>query len=341
MSTVADPHTASTGSGNTVGAAVVVEDLVKTYPGTRKTPAVEAVRGISFRVAAGEFFGLLGPNGAGKSTTLGCITTLVRATSGRIVLDGLDVSQDPAGVKRRLAVVPQNRNLDRDLSVRELLTYHGRYFGLPAAEREARADRLLEELQVAEKRDAKPLTLSGGQQQRVMIARALMHDPKVLLLDEPTTGLDPQARRQLWQTLRGLHKRGLTVILTTHYMEEADQLCDRLAIVDHGKVLTMDTPAGLKRSLPGGRVLDLWLSSAVPVNERLAAIPGVLRVDDVPALRSDDVLRLRLFVEQRDGLLDSVLQELRAAGAQLDHVSLAPPSLEDVYIHLTGKELRE
>ena len=144
---------------------LTVENLVKTYPARRKTPAVEAVRGVSFSVPAGEFFGLLGPNGAGKSTTLGCINTLVRPTSGRITVDGTDVVKDPLAARRRIAVVPQNRNLDRDLSVREVLTYHGRYFGLPSAEREARADRLLDELQIADKAGAKPLTLSGGQQQ--------------------------------------------------------------------------------------------------------------------------------------------------------------------------------
>ena len=195
---------------------LLVENLTKTYPGTRKTPPVEAVRGVSFSVERGEFFGLLGPNGAGKSTTLGCISTLVRPSSGRVAVDGVSVTEAPHDVKRRIAVVPQMRNLDRDLTVREVLTYHGRYFGLPAAEREARATRLLEELQVADKADAKPVTLSGGQQQRVMIARALMHDPQVVLLDEPTTGLDPQARRLLWETLRALHQRGVTFILTTH-----------------------------------------------------------------------------------------------------------------------------
>ena len=323
-----------------MSAVVSVQDLVKTYPGTRKAPPVEAVRGISFEVAQGEFFGLLGPNGAGKSTTLGCITTLVRPTSGRIVVDGMDVTRDPMEVKRRIAVVPQMRNLDRDLTVREVLTYHGRYFGLPAAEREARADRLLKDLQIEEKAGSKPLTLSGGLQQRVMIARALMHDPKVLLLDEPTTGLDPQARRLLWETLGGLHREGLTLILTTHYMEEADRLCQRLAIVDHGRILTVDTPAALKRTLPGGQILDVWVQGKAPLGPRLGALPGVLRVEKVD--RGDDEgERLRLFVDPGDGLLDRVLQTVRAEGADLRHVSLTAPSLEDVYIHLTGKELRE
>jgi len=325
-----------------MSAVVSVQQLVKTYPGTRKSPPVEAVRGVSFEVAPGEFFGLLGPNGAGKSTTIGCITTLVRPTSGSVRVDGVDVARDPMAAKRRIAVVPQSRNLDRDLTVREVLTFHGRYFGLKPAERESRADRLMKELQIEEKAGAKPLTLSGGLQQRVMIARALMHDPLVLLLDEPTTGLDPQARRLLWETLRGLHQRGLTLILTTHYMEEADRLCQRLAIVDHGRILTIDTPAALKRTLPGGQILDVWIRGGAPLAPRLSGLPGVLRVENVDrAGDEDDGERLRLFVDPGDGLLDRVLQAVRAGGADLRHVSLTSPSLEDVYIHLTGKELRE
>jgi ABC-2 type transport system ATP-binding protein len=318
-----------------------VENLTKTYPATRKTPQVEAVRGVSFSVERGEFFGLLGPNGAGKSTTLGCISTLVRPSSGRIAVDGVSVSDAPHEVKRRIAVVPQTRNLDRDLTVREVLTYHGRYFGLAAAEREARATRLLEELQVADKAGAKPLTLSGGQQQRVMIARALMHDPQVVLLDEPTTGLDPQARRLLWETLRALHLRGITFILTTHYMEEADRLCGRLAIVDHGRILTLDTPAALKRSLPGAQVLDLWLRAPRPLAPSLRELPGVTKIEAVESQDADGLERLRLFVEPGPGLLDRVLAAAREGSADLRHVSLSQPSLEDVYIHLTGRELRE
>jgi ABC-2 type transport system ATP-binding protein len=198
-----------------------------------------------------------------------------------VLVDGIDVSRDPAEAKRRIAVVPQTRNLDRDLTVREILTYHGRYFRLPAPERESRASRLLEELHIADKANAKPQTLSGGQQQRAMIARALMHDPKILLLDEPTTGLDPQARRLLWDTLRELHGRGIAIILTTHYMEEADRLCQRLAIIDHGRILTSDTPEALKRSLPGGQVLDLWVKSEYSLGSTLDSIAGVLRREAV------------------------------------------------------------
>ena len=325
-----------------MSAILAVEGLVKTYPGTRKTPPVEAVRGVSFDVAQGEFFGLLGPNGAGKSTTLGCITTLVRPTAGRVVVDGIDVIRQPSEVKRRIAVVPQMRNLDRDLTVREVLTFHAAYFGLPKAERESRADRLLAEMQLTEKAGVKPLILSGGLQQRLLIARALMHDPKVLLLDEPTIGLDPQARRLLWETLRRLHEGGLTLIMTTHYMEEADRLCQRLAIIDHGKILQLDTPAALKKALPGGRILDLWVRSPEPIAPRLETLPGVLRVEKVTSSGQEDGFeRLRLFVDPKDGLLDRVLQAVQSAAGDLDHVSLTQPSLEDVYIHLTGKELRE
>ena len=324
-----------------MSAILAVEGLVKTYPGTRKTPPVEAVKGVSFEVAPGEFFGLLGPNGAGKSTTLGCITTLVRPSAGRVTVDGLDVVRQPREAKKRIAVVPQMRNLDRDVTVREVLTFHAAYFGLARGERESRADRLLAEMQLSEKAKAKPLELSGGLQQRLLIARALMHDPKVLLLDEPTIGLDPQARRLLWDTLQRLHTEGLTLIMTTHYMEEADRLCQRLAIIDHGRILRLDTPAALKKALPGGRILDLWLRSPQPVAPRLEALAGVLGVEKVTTRGDEDGLeRLRLFVEPQDGLLDRVLQAIQAGGADLQHVSLTPPSLEDVYIHLTGKELR-
>ena len=325
-----------------MSAILSVENLVKTYPGTRKTPAVEAVRGLSFEVPKGEFFGLLGPNGAGKSTTLGCITTLVRPTSGRVAVDGIDVMRRPTEAKRRIAVVPQTRNLDRDLTVREVLTFHAEYFGMPRAERETRADRLLAEMQLTEKANVKPLTLSGGLQQRLLIARALMHDPNVLLLDEPTIGLDPQARRLLWETLRRLHEEGLTLIMTTHYMEEADRLCQRLAIIDHGQILQLDTPAALKKALPGGRILDLWVRSPEPIAPRLESLSGVLRVEKVTSTGQEDGFeRLRLFVDPKDGLLDRVLAAAQGASADLQHVSLTQPSLEDVYIHLTGKELRE
>ena len=316
--------------------ALVVDDLRKTYPGTRRTPPVEAVRGISFQVESGEFFGLLGPNGAGKSTTLGCITTLVRPTSGRILVDGIDVSRAPAEAKRRIAVVPQSRNLDRDLTVREILTYHGRYFGLDSGERESRASRLLEELQVAEKANAKPQTLSGGQQQRVMIARALMHDPKILLLDEPTTGLDPQARARMWDEIRRLREGGTTVFLTTHYLEEADALCDRLAIIDHGRIVAEGTSAQLKQKVAGDVVTIGVNGAAANVLTLVQAMPFVRE-----ASNDENAGLVRLYVDSGETAVPHLLRRLDAAGLEPTSISLNKPSLDDVFLRQTGRSLRE
>jgi ABC-2 type transport system ATP-binding protein len=226
----------------------------------------------------------------------------------------------------------------------EVLRLH---MGLSPKAAAARAVELLSEVGIPDPQlrvRSFPHELSGGQQQRVMIARALMHDPKIVLLDEPTTGLDPQARRLLWETLRGLHEKGTTFILTTHYMEEADRLCQRLAIVDHGRILTLDSPAALKKSLPGAEVLDLWVRAASPLAPRLREIPGVLNLEAVEAGEEgegDGTERLRLYMDRADGLLDRVLHEVRDGGADLRHVSLGQRSLEDVYIHLTGRGLRE
>jgi ABC-2 type transport system ATP-binding protein len=321
-------------------AAVAIQNLIKTYPGKGKAPAVQAVRGLSLTVEEGEFFGILGPNGAGKTTTVGCITTLVRPTSGQILVHGRDVARDQREVKRLIAVVPQARNLDGELKVREILTYHGRYFGLPAKEREARADRLLARMGLTEKAQADPDSLSGGMQQRLMIARALMHDPKVLLLDEPTTGLDPQARRSLWELVKELQQGGLTVILTTHNMEEADNLCQRIAIIDHGKIVMIDSPTVLRKQLSGQRVMDLWVRCANPVAEILSSLTGVLRVEKLKEDGMTNLECVRLFLDGTDGPVNSIFQFIGERGAELHHVSLTSPTLEDVYIHVTGKELR-
>jgi ABC-2 type transport system ATP-binding protein len=321
-------------------AAVAIQNLIKTYPGKGKAPAVQAVRGLSLTVEEGEFFGILGPNGAGKTTTVGCITTLVRPTSGQILVHGRDVARDQREVKRLIAVVPQARNLDGELKVREILTYHGRYFGLPAKEREARADRLLARMGLTEKAQADPDSLSGGMQQRLMIARALMHDPKILLLDEPTTGLDPQARRSLWELVKELQQGGLTVILTTHNMEEADNLCQRIAIIDHGKIVMIDSPTVLRKQLSGQRVMDLWVRCASPVAEILSSLTGVLRVEKLKEDGMTNLECVRLFLDGTDGPVNSIFQFIGERGAELHHVSLTSPTLEDVYIHVTGKELR-
>src|SRR5207248_7859623 len=238
--------------------AIAVEDLRKTYqPKTRKGVEVKALDGISFEVSRGEFFGLLGPNGAGKTTTIGILTTRVVPTGGVASIEDVDVARDPVTVKRRIGVVPQVNNLDRSLTAKEILLFHAEYFGVPKHEREKHAQSLLERFELADRADEKINGFSGGMVQRLKIGRALMHDPALLFLDEPTTGLDPQSRRAMWDLLTELNQKGLTILLTTHYMEEADQLCGRTAIIDHGKVLALDSPAQLKRSVPGGYLVEL------------------------------------------------------------------------------------
>src|SRR3954466_9722479 len=233
--------------------AVTVAELVKRYPKAK----VNAVDGISFSVDAGEVFGLLGPNGAGKTTTVGMLTTRIRPDGGETTVGGVDVVADAVRARGRLAVVPQRSNLDRSISIRKNLTFHAAYHGVGAAEASARADELLEQFGLSERGDVKPDMFSGGQAQRVMIARALMHQPEVLFLDEPTTGLDPAARLFVWDRLRELRDRGVTLILTTHDMHEAATLADRVGIMDHGKLLSLDTPVALMRSLPGSTTLEL------------------------------------------------------------------------------------
>src|SRR5215467_2390849 len=236
-------------------AAIAVAHLVKRYRRAQRN----AVDDISFSVRHGETFGLLGPNGAGKTTTIGILTTLTLPNSGRATIAGIDVVADPIGAKQRIAVVPQRNNLDRTLRVGEILTYHAAYHGVGRQERTARANALLDEFGLSERRNQKLGLLSGGLEQRVMLARALMHEPETLFLDEPTNNLDPQSRLFLWDRIRALQEQGVTIVLTTHDMEEADRLCERIAIMDRGRILALDTPDGLKRLIPGGTMLELHL----------------------------------------------------------------------------------
>jgi ABC-2 type transport system ATP-binding protein len=208
---------------------------------------VNAVDGLDLEVRNGEIFGLLGPNGAGKTTTVGMLTTRVVPTAGTALVAGIDVLEHPTTVKQLIGVVSQQNTLDRSVTVRENLYFHGRYFGMKAKEAHAAADEFLEKLRLKDRAAAPVAALSGGLAQRLMVARAILHRPPILFLDEPTAGLDPQSRIALWDILRELHQEGQTILLTTHYMEEADQLCERVAIMDHGKLLKLDTPAELKR----------------------------------------------------------------------------------------------
>jgi len=326
-------------------AAVEVAELVKRYP---KSP-VNAVDGISFAVAGGEVFGLLGPNGAGKTTTIGMLTTRVRPTSGQAMIGGVDVAVDPVRARSLLAVVPQRSNLDRSISVRRNLTFHAAYHGVPADEASRRADELLEQFGLRERGDVKPDLFSGGQAQRMMIARALMHEPQVLFLDEPTTGLDPAARLFVWDRLRELRGRGVTLILTTHDMHEAATLADRVGIMDHGKVLALDTPDALMRGLPGSSTLELSVrsenggppASVVAALEQLGGVEQVESLPDGPADGEAAQWRVRLYVTgQASELIAPTATLLAERGLALSGVELGAPSLEDVFIHLTGRTLR-
>jgi ABC-2 type transport system ATP-binding protein len=324
--------------------SVTVSELVKRYP---KAP-VNAVDGISFAVPAGEVFGLLGPNGAGKTTTVGMLTTRVRPTGGRATVGDVDVVADPVHARARLAVVPQRSNLDRSISIRRNMTFHAAYHGVPAADAERRADELLEQFGLRERGDVKPDLFSGGQAQRVMIARALMHQPQVLFLDEPTTGLDPAARLFVWDRLRELRDRGVTLILTTHDMVEAATLAARVGIMDHGKLLALDTADALIRSLPGSSTLELTMSSgsengeAPRLLEALRRLPEVERAEPLAGGPADDGLaRVRLYIAgEAPALVAPAATLLADHGLALRGVEIGAPTLEDVFIHLTGRSLR-
>jgi ABC-2 type transport system ATP-binding protein len=294
---------------------------------------IVALDSLDLDVSQGEFFGLLGPNGAGKTTTIGILTTRVRATSGKASVAGADVARDDVRVRQRIGVVPQRPNPDRSLSVIENLEFHAAYFGMALGSAAKRGLDLLDRLGIGDKANAKVDELSGGQQQRLMIARALIHEPRVLFLDEPTVGLDPQARLALWEILRDLHAQGRTIVMTTHYMEEADQLCDRLAIIDHGRLLACDTPDNLRAQAPGGTLVELTLDGdAQTVIEPAKSVPGILRVEARQAV-------LRAYSDRGGELIPALIRAAEAQGRSVRNINLATPSLETLFISLTGRKL--
>jgi len=294
---------------------------------------VVALDALDLTVPQGEFFGLLGPNGAGKTTTIGILTTRVIATAGEASVAGVSVQREPSRVRSRIGVVPQRPNADRSLTVVENLVFHASYFGVPRDVATKRADELLEKFSLTEKRDAKVEALSGGQQQRLMIARALSHDPRVLFLDEPTVGLDPQARLALWDILRDLHRQGRTIIMTTHYMEEADQLCERLAIIDQGKLLALDTPAKLKAQAPGETVIEVTFDAPVD-----GIVPAVQAIDGVSKAEARGAM-LRVFSERRGETIPLLIAAGEERGLAVKDIHLDRPSLETLFISLTGRKL--
>src|SRR5277367_357476 len=242
-------------------------------------PEIVALDGLSLEVSPGEIFGLLGPNGAGKSTTLGILTTRVRPTGGQAWIGELDVWVQQVAVKRLIGVVAQRPNLDFALTAREILLFHGAYFGLDSQKRGERADALLDRFKLRDRSDQLVRGFSGGMMQRLSIARAMMHDPQVLFLDEPIAGLEPQTKLLLWEIIREYNRSGKTVLLTTHNMEEADALCQRLAIVDHGRIIALGTPQELKSSVPGGYLVRVRFGNQTPdLLKRLHSLAGVREV---------------------------------------------------------------
>jgi ABC-2 type transport system ATP-binding protein len=306
--------------------------LTKVYAGTD----FRAVDELNLSVGRGEIFGLLGPNGAGKTTTAGMLTTRVVPTSGQAFVGGIDVIKHPTRAKQILGIVSQENTLDRQLNVWENLYFHGRLFAMSARESRAVADRLLEQFQLTKWAKASVYALSGGMAQRLMVARAIFHRPSVLFLDEPTAGLDPQSRLALWELLRQLNGEGQTILLTTHYMEEADQLCGRVAIMDHGKILALDTPARLKRSVGADTIVTIKASGdSEELGRALAAgMEGVTRTRTV----EDGV---ELHVEGNERLIPRVVAAAEHAHIELIDLSVAEASLETVFINLTGKDLRD
>ena len=307
------------------------EELSKTYPG-----GILAVDKLDLEVHAGEIFGLLGPNGAGKTTTAGMLTTRVIPTGGHALVGGVDVVAHPTAAKQLIGVVPQTNTLDRSLSVFENLYFHGRFFGMSAKTAKAEADRLLTRFRLTDRAHVPVLALSGGMAQRLMVARAIMHRPTILFLDEPTAGLDPQSRIALWEILGELHVDGQTILLTTHYMEEADQLCSRVAIIDHGRMLALDTPEELKRSVGADAMVTVQADGDL---EQLAAIlsdqiAGVSRVEVLDGV-------IHLWCAETSGILPRIIELAESAGNTVRDVSSSEPTLETVFIDLTGKELRE
>jgi ABC-2 type transport system ATP-binding protein len=314
------------------GGIIRTVGLTKTYEGTD----FRAVDELNLVVRPGEIFGLLGPNGAGKTTTAGMLTTRVIPSAGQAWVGGIDVVRHPALAKQILGIVSQQNTLDRQLTVWENLYFHGRLFGIAAAESRRVADELLEQFQLAKWAKASVYALSGGMAQRLMMAREIFHRPAVLFLDEPTAGLDPQSRLALWELLGQLNGEGQTVLLTTHYMEEADHLCDRVAIMDHGKILALDTPAALKRMVGADTVVT------VKADGDPAALAEVLAAELGGVTHSrviDGSVELQVAGVAR--LVPRVVDAAEAGGFEVADLSVAEPSLETVFISLTGKELRD
>ncbi len=302
--------------------------------GKGKTEIV-ALDGVSLNVRAGEIFGLLGPNGAGKSTTIGILTTRIRPTSGEAWISDYEVWRQQVDAKRLIGVVQQRPNLDFWLTAREILTFHAAYFGISSGERTRRASELLDRFQLTDRADQLVRGFSGGMMQRLSIARAMMHDPEVMFLDEPSSGLDTQTRLMLWEIIREYRTRGKTIILTTHNLDEADALCEHIGIIDHGKVIAMGTPSELKASVPGGYVVRLrFAGSPNGMVEHLKQLPGVSEVN-LQGGNAD------VYADRGGSLVAPIVAAAASHGIELSDVHISEPSLENLFLHHTGRSLRQ
>jgi ABC-2 type transport system ATP-binding protein len=311
--------------------AIAVENIVKRY-GT-----FEAVKGITFEVADGEIFGLLGPNGAGKSTLIRMMTTLIPVTAGRALIAGHDVTREPNAVRHLIGVIPQALTSDIDLTVEENLSIYAKLYGVPRAQRERNIADLLEAVDLTKWREAQTKTLSGGMRRRLEIARGLVHSPRIFFLDEPTTGLDPVSRVAVWEMLDRLRTSlKLTILITTHYMDEADNLCDRIAIIDHGKLVALDTPLGLKSSVPGSSIVEVQFGhNSVDRKPRLEKLSGVTGVES----RGSGEYRL---MTSNGSLTTTQLVEMAAGdGDSISGLSVQNTTLDDVFVYYTGRQLRD
>ncbi len=312
------------------GDVISTTGLTKVYPG-----GMVAVEELNLSVRRGEIFGLLGPNGAGKSTTVGMLTTRVIPTAGTAVVSGIDVVAEPARAKQVIGVVSQANTLDQGLNVWENLYFHGRYFGLGADASRSATNELLDRFRLADKKTAEIEALSGGMARRLMVARALLHQPAVIFLDEPTVGLDPQSRIALWEVLGELQQEGQTVLVTTHRMEEADEHCDRLAIMDHGRIKAVDTPTRLKARLGGGAAVTVRADGDIQelaAHLRRAVFANGVRIVDGS---------VRLSLAEAEGAMQLVLAAAQAGRFRLTDLSVSCDTLETVFVKLTGKDLRE
>ncbi|HEY3767257.1 MAG TPA: ATP-binding cassette domain-containing protein [Candidatus Angelobacter sp.] len=311
--------------------AIQVIDIIKRFGN------FTAVNGVSFEVAEGEIFGLLGPNGAGKSTLIRMMTTLLDITEGTAIIEGADVRKDPNRARRSMGVIPQAMTSDGDLTVWENLSIYSKLYGIPAADREKSIDELLELVDLNQWRNAPARNLSGGMRRRLEIARGLVHRPRIFFLDEPTTGLDPVSRVAVWEMITSIkQKRNLTVLITTHYMDEADRLCDRIAIVDHGKLVALDTPRALKSSIPGSSVIEAQFLNA-PADwqqtlEKLVAVQSV---------QSEGANMYRILTDDGSRTTTELVETAVHSKVVVKALTVQSTTLDDVFVHYTGRQLRD